>query len=219
MIRADSKRWARFIFNPYEELLLKRNFSNFYITGELTDINPGKGLIITPNHISWWDGFFIDYISRIFIKRNFHIMMLEDQLKAFPFFNKTGAFSINPGHRKGILKSLDYAADIVNNRSNLLVFYPQGKIEPFDKKVEVKPGLNYILNRCSETDILPAAFRIEYENNKKPAVYFRPGKLLSSDVVKDDYEIYKKEFISNILSLKCDIHSQNIIADIFTGKR
>jgi len=217
MIKADNKKWARLIFNPYEDLLLKKNFSRFFLTDEIPYINPDKGLIITPNHISWWDGFFIDYVSRKFISRKFYILMLEEQLKKYPFFRRTGAFSIIPGSVKSIRETFNYAAEIVKDPGNLLVFYPQGEIESFEKQPDVKPGLRLLLN--NNIDILPVAFKIEYHNQKKPAVYFRPGNVISSNEALKDFHIFIKEFTDNIDQLKNDILNKNIKRDLFAGKK
>ena len=38
MIKADHKNWARFIFDIYINNLLKRNFSNYYLTNSYPDL-------------------------------------------------------------------------------------------------------------------------------------------------------------------------------------
>jgi hypothetical protein len=217
MIRAETKKWARIVFNPYEEFLLKRNFTNFYVTTDFPAIDTNKSLIITPNHISWWDGFFVDYAARIFLDKKFYIMMLEEQLVKYPFFSKLGAFSINPGLIKSVSESLKYAADIIQDKNNLLVFYPQGSIEPFDKAADLKPGLLALLNSNEDISILPTAFRIEYSSRKKPAIFFRPGKILSSLHIKEDFNLFRYEFNTCLENLRCDIHDNNIKGDLFTG--
>ncbi|MDX1777464.1 MAG: hypothetical protein R3339_01145, partial [Thermodesulfobacteriota bacterium] len=96
MIKASHKKWARLIFNPYCDLLLKRNFSQFLLVNDFPQLSPKLPLIITPNHISWWDGFFIYYLSKKKFNRKIYLMMLESSLEKFWFFQKIGAFSINP---------------------------------------------------------------------------------------------------------------------------
>ena len=102
MIQASHKKWARRIFNPYCDSLLKRNFSQFLRVNTFPRLSPDLPLIITPNHISWWDGFFIDYLTRKFLNRKGYIMMLEEQLSKYWFFQKIGAFSIDPSNAKRI---------------------------------------------------------------------------------------------------------------------
>jgi 1-acyl-sn-glycerol-3-phosphate acyltransferase len=218
MIKADHKKWARIIFNPYEEMLLKKNFSNFFITSRFPDTDHSRGIIIAPNHISWWDGFFVDYISRKYLNRKFHILMLEEELRKYPFFRKTGAFSINPDRSGEIRNTFNYAREILKDSNNLLVFYTQGKIEPFDKEPELKAGLLHLI-KSVDCDIMPAAFRIEYLNKKKPAVFFRPGEIISSSAVSINYRIFTDAFKSNINDLKCDVQSSTSFPDLFQGDK
>jgi 1-acyl-sn-glycerol-3-phosphate acyltransferase len=217
MIKAESRKWARVIFNPYEERLLKKNFTNFYITGSMPEIDPSRSLIITPNHISWWDGFFIDYVSRKFVEKKFHILMLEEQLRRFSFFRNTGAFSINPKSVKGINETFNYARELLREKNNMIVFYPQGVIEPVDKKPDIKSGLFNLLEDHLKTDVLTAAFRIEYSNQKKPAVYFRPGDMIACGEIRRDYNIFRNKFSENINRLNEDVHAVRNISDIFKG--
>ena len=144
--------------------------------------------------------------------------MLEEQLKKYPFFRKTGAFSIIPGNPKSIRETFNYAAEIIKDSRSLLVFYPQGEIESFDKQPDIKKGLRLLLNN-KNTDILPAAFKIEYHNLKKPAVYFRPGRIISSCEASKDYNKFTEEFTDNINLLKSDVLNKNIKSDLFSGSK
>ena len=59
MIKADHKKWAEFVFDIYLRRLLKKSFYDFRIINELPAFDYSKSIIVTPNHFSWWDGFFI----------------------------------------------------------------------------------------------------------------------------------------------------------------
>ena len=167
MIKADHKKWARLLFNPYCDSLLKKNFSNFFRVNECPDLFPDLPLIITPNHISWWDGFFIDYLARRFIHRKGYIMMLEEQLSRYWFFKRIGAFSIDPSSTKGIAETVTYARGIINNPQNFLVFYPQGDIEPYEMRpLSLKRGLQFFIKRTPEVQVIQLGFKIEYYNKK-----------------------------------------------------
>ena len=55
-------------------------------------------------------------------------MMLEDQLLKFRFFQWTGGFSIKKKSRE-MIESLQYAAKILDNPDNLLLIFPEGKLQ------------------------------------------------------------------------------------------
>lgn len=204
MIKAEHKWWARLIFNPYTDRLLRKNFGNFYLVNDLPDIDNSAGLIITPNHFSWWDGFIADFISRKLIKRKIHVMMLEEQLKRYWFFKKVGAYSINTANPVSMVKTLNYTSDIAGSPENFVVLFPQGKIQPLNEKsVSIKEGLKILLDKVDfELFVLPVAVKIEYGNEKNPDIIVRFGRLLKGIEIQSDFEIFVGEFTNNLESLK-----------------
>ena len=203
MIKADHRKWARLLYDFYVPRLLKSNFQNFYLTNEFPTIPVNEGLIITPNHFSWWDGFFIDYTLNHLLNRKIFILMLEEQLRRYWFFQKVGAFSINPRHPKSIKETFNYMVEILSDNKNVLIFYPQGEIEAYDKRpLKVKEGLKSILGMTnSQINILPIAFKIKYGNTKKPDLLLRFGDLIPSTTLKDDFNYFVEIFNANIIWL------------------
>ncbi len=217
MIKADRKKWSVFIFRRYISRLLKKHFSSFRIVGNPPIIPEETGLIITPNHISWWDGFFADYLISKKINRDTYLMMLEKELKKYPFFRKVGAYSITPDNRQDILESLRYSAEIVNKNENTIIVYPQGEIEDFNKRpLTIKNGFTKI-GKLSGTDIsiLPIAFKIQYYNEKLPSILCRCGRVLKSSVIENDFSLFKTEFYENINLLNIAAINKDFKEDLF----
>lgn len=217
MIRADHRKWARLLFNPYLNYLLKKDFSAFYLVNKFPQIPDAKGLIVTPNHFSWWDGFFIDYLMRKKSKRKLFIMMLEDQLERFWFFKKLGAFSINPGKTVSISGTVNYARSIIENPDNYIVIYPQGEIEPFEKNdLNIKPGLKiFIKNLQNETFVFPAAFKIQYGEDRKPFVAARFGDLIETEKILQDFGFFEKSFRDNLNKLQEAVFEKSFTENLF----
>lgn len=218
MIKAEHKYWARFIFNIYINRLLKKNFSSFYIVNEPPSIDDNKALLVTPNHISWWDGFFIDYIARTYIPRTIHLMMLEEQLQKYKFFGKVGAYSIVPDNSASIKETTHYTKEILRDRRNFVVTYPQGSIEAFDKKqLTIKEGIKlFTAEEPEQTVILPVGFRIQYYNQRHPAVICRFGDTVNAADMRKDFPAYTEPFTNNLAALKEAAHNKNFIRDLFT---
>jgi 1-acyl-sn-glycerol-3-phosphate acyltransferase len=216
MIKAEQNRVARILFDFYIKRLMKKNFSNFFVSNDFPSLPENSGLIITPNHISWWDGFFIDLLMRKKSNRIIHLMMLESQLKRFWFFKKVGAFSINPDNPKSILESFNYTMDIATNPKNYAVIYPQGKIEPFEKRpLEIKKGISVLAKKISSSVyVLPVAFKIQYSDQKNPFVAVRFGKLLSGQSLINDDSLFEKEFYSNLDELNNSVYINSFNEDI-----
>ncbi|MCB0727056.1 MAG: lysophospholipid acyltransferase family protein [Ignavibacteriae bacterium] len=205
MIKAKHNTAAEFLYKPYVKKLLRSGFSRFILTNNMPDISGEKGIIVTPNHFSWWDGFFIEYLMRKFTDRKLYIMMLEDQLKKYPFFKYLGAFSIKPGSVRSVAESLIYAKDIAQSESAYLVFYPQGEIQNYEvEHVKLKKGLGAVsLNK--DTGVLIVAFKIVYGNEKKPDVYCRFHDRVLYMKTEDDVKVYEKLFLKNIVMLNTDV--------------
>ena len=216
MIKAAHKKWARWIFNPYYERLLKKNFSNFYRTNDYPPVTEGHPLLIVPNHISWWDGFFIDCVCRKFLNRTPYLMMLEEQLKRYWFFQKVGAYSINPHLPRGIIEAVRYTQDILKNPNHFVILYPQGDIEPFEKRpLTLKRGLQLFIKATPTAQVLPVGFKIQYYNQKNPSVIVRFGESLTARSVINDFSTFEDTFYGNLDMLSQAADKQSFAEDIF----
>lgn len=211
MIKASHKKWARLMFNPYINYLLRSNFRSFYILNDLPEIPKSAGLVVTPNHFSWWDGFIIDFITRRLIKRKFHVMMLEDQLRKYWFFKKLGAYSINPTNPISTARTLNYTRELLLSPKNLVVVYPQGTIQSLNSKsITLREGLQKLLdkNKC-EVQVLPLAVKFEYKENKNPDIVARFGNMLRAEEIKINFESFSNEFLNNMENLKVMTEYEN----------
>jgi hypothetical protein len=114
-----------------------------------------------------------------------------------------------------IKESLKYSEEILHNPENLLAFYPQGSIEPFDKEpLTVKEGIDFLIRRTS-AQVIPAAFRIEYNNRKKPSVYFRLEKVVNKSELIINPDGFRNIFNSNLKQLNNDVKEGRFTLNLF----
>ncbi|MGB9701584.1 MAG: 1-acyl-sn-glycerol-3-phosphate acyltransferase [Candidatus Kapaibacteriota bacterium] len=175
MIKARHNKIARFIFNIYLNNLFKKNFGSFNQIGEIPKIDLNLPIVVFPNHFSWWDGFFIDYLSRIYFpEHKFYIVMLEKQLQKFWFFNKLGAIGFEPSNPKSLVKLKEYINDIISkDEKSFIAFYPQGKIQLYDDEIKFKEGVKFLfLKNLEKVNFLTVAFKIQYFEQQKPDIFF-----------------------------------------------
>ena len=200
MIKAEHKKWAKLIFDVYLERLLKANFNRFILVNDLPKIPENESIIITPNHFSWWDGFFIYFLMKKYSNKKFHIMMLEEQLKHYWFFQKLGAFSIKIENPKSIISTFNYTKELLADSKNMVIIYPQGEIEDYNKRpVTLKKGLHNILkDKESKVSVLQIGFKIYYGQGKNPDVVARFGELLSAENLSSNYMLYGETFRTNL---------------------
>jgi len=200
MIKADHKKWAELVFDIYLKRLLKKSFYDFRIINTLPELDKSKSLIVTPNHFSWWDGFFIYCLNKKMLNKKLFVMMLEEQLKRYWFFKKLGCYSIDLNDNRKMIASLKYTMDLLLKSNNLVTIYPQGEIQAYDEKhIVLKEGIDFITKKSTvDFQILPIAFKIHYTNERLPIVYARFGKLLNSKDAAENPQLFKDEFVNNL---------------------
>lgn len=220
IIEAKRNKAALLVFNIYLNRLLRKNFSNFFLVNLPPELPKNKSVIITPNHMSWWDGFFIHKVNREILKRNIYFMMLRKQLERFWFFKYIGAYSIQPDNPKSILETIEYTDTTLGNYKNAVVFFPQGEIEPFDQRpLNLKKGLRLFLRKIkNECVVLPVAFKIHYYNEKYPSIIFRSGRIISADEMINDFNVLESEFVANLDALNESASGKKFTMDLFAGK-
>ena len=56
------------LFKWLTRLLVKRNFKKIVVEGKFED--NGNSILVIANHISWWDGFWAEYLNiRVFHRK------------------------------------------------------------------------------------------------------------------------------------------------------
>lgn len=211
MIKADHKKWAEFVFDIYLKRLLKKSFYDFRIINDLPQIDKSKSLIVTPNHFSWWDGFFIYWVNKKLFNRKLFVLMLEEQLKRYWFFKKLGCYSIDLNDSRKMTASLKYTMDLLLNSNNFITIYPQGEIQPYEQRpVKFRDGIDFLAKKSkNDFQILPVSFKIHYTNERFPIVYARFGKLLNSNDVAVNSQLFKDQFINNLDLINSEYSTSN----------
>ena len=181
MIYKAKHNWLLYpFFQWYAGYIIRKNYKSVEINIEFKDEN--HPILILANHASWWDGFYAGYLNKNKLKRRFHIMMLEEQLLRYRFFNKAGAYSVKK-KSKSLVESLDYTGELLKHNENLVVIYPQGSIQSiYTDKLHFENGVLKLINTTKNSiHILFLVTLTEYFSNKKP-VLFLYGKEFSGTV-------------------------------------
>lgn len=185
-------------FNWLIRRMLRNNFHSLNIMGEFHD--NGKAVLVLSNHISWWDGFWIAHLNQKKIHRKIHFMMLADQLKKHWYFQHIGGYPVQPRSRQ-MLESLRYTVQLLENRKNVVLVFPQGQIHSqLDQPIHFKKGIEYIIKNCNaDTQILFVANFFEYFSDKKPNVDIYMEASLAGQYENSEIEKVYNEFYLNSL--------------------
>jgi 1-acyl-sn-glycerol-3-phosphate acyltransferase len=180
---------------------MNRTFHSFSIKTNLKD--KGLPVLLICNHVSWWDGIWSFYVNRKLFKRKFHFMMLEEQLRKNWFLGYTGGFSVSRNSRK-VVESIQYAAELLRDNNNLLLFYPQGEIESIHRQDFVfQKGIGRILNLVQHNiQVVFLVCLVDYFSNVKPVVnayvHEYEGKYSHKDLQDEYNNFYKRCLTSQI---------------------
>ncbi len=206
MIHANHSGFFESLFGLWLSFAFRRNFKASRIIGEFHDQN--KPLLVLSNHISWWDGFWLLRLNQGLFKRKFHVMMLEEQLEKRKFLCKLGAFSIRRNH-KSMFESLDYAGNLLQDPSNLLLIFPQGEISSqYDQPQVFQNGWTRILKgKEDKVQIVMVAHLLDYFSHSKPTLYqylYSPDS--EKQMIPQKLEEVYNDFFQRCLEKQKSIH-------------
>lgn len=192
-------------FQWYAVWLIKRKFSKANIIGSFDDKN--LPVLLIANHISWWDGFWVMYLNLKILKRKFHFMMLEEQLRKFWFFNYTGGFSVNK-KAKSVIETLNYTGELLSDSKNMVLIFPQGEIQSMHLQTfQFEKGINHILSGKEEQiQILFMANLVDYFSTPKPIInmYIQEyqGLPINLESIENGYNEFYKRCVEHQKGLK-----------------
>jgi 1-acyl-sn-glycerol-3-phosphate acyltransferase len=198
-----SHHWFLYpFFLCYCWMRMKRHFKKIHLSGTVSET--GLPVLVIANHFSWWDGFFIASLNRKKFRKKFYVMMLEEQLKKNWFFQHTGAFSVRK-NSKGIIQSLTYASELLQNPDNLVTYFPQGQFESINQeKLHFEKGVEWLLkNLKKDVRVIFVANQVDYFESAKPYLFMHfetydyKGKNLQ-EIEADFNAFYRTSSLKNI---------------------
>ncbi|HEY4323261.1 MAG TPA: 1-acyl-sn-glycerol-3-phosphate acyltransferase [Mucilaginibacter sp.] len=185
---------------------IRRRFNKMVINE--IPFKPGHSYILMCNHFSFLDGFLAIYLSLNGIHKRqaltgFYIMSLKKQMQKHPWLKYIGAFSIVPGS-PSMEESLSYAAEILSEPGNLLLYYPQGNLESQHiRHIEFKDGLSQIVPKIEgNCQLIWCSIIMEYFESTKPSVYFNmldcgTNHEFNFEVLKEKVNKHHRQAIKN----------------------
>ena len=195
------------IFKQFSRVMINRHFASVEVIGDI-ETSSDRSVLLLSNHTAWWDGFWHLYLNMKIFKKKFHFMMLEEQLRKHWYFNYTGGFSVNKS-AKSVIETIQYSAELLSHPENLVLIFPQGKIESIHKQsIDFEKGVQKIIERTdrSNLQIIYLVNSIDYFINKKPVLYHYIKEYKGSDtnylVLEKCYNAFLKESIKYQTDMK-----------------
>jgi 1-acyl-sn-glycerol-3-phosphate acyltransferase len=200
MIIKAKHHWFNYtIFKIYAVYKIRRNFNKAIINGDYHD--NGLPVLLLSNHLSWWDGFWAMYVNLKLLKRRFHFMMLEEQLKRYSFFIHVGGYSVK-NRARSLVESINYTAELLCDNRNMVLLFPQGRITSiYDQTFIFGKGVEYILRKVEgKVQIIFMANLVDYFSNEKPSLFiylkeYKPSEY-KTEKIQEEYNRFYSECIT-----------------------
>jgi 1-acyl-sn-glycerol-3-phosphate acyltransferase len=198
ILKAKHNWFIHPFFKFYAIWITKRHFKPVKLIGQFSEKQ--LPVLLIANHFSWWDGFWAMYFNLKVLKRTFHFMMLEEQLRKYWFFNYTGGFSISK-KSKSIVETLNYTKGLLDDTENMVLIFPQGEIESMHKQsFKFEKGVERIIkNKEGKVQIIFLANLIDYFSSPKEGLYMYFNEYEKSDWSSESIEAGYNQFYKQCL--------------------
>lgn len=132
-------------------------------------INSNVATLLLMNHFSFNDGPMMHFLCRKVLKKEFKVMVLEEQMRNFKALKYIGCFSVNKKSRS-LVESLDYAATLLSEPKNMLGIFPQGGVYSHHlERIHFEQGLDRILKKNKKTiQVVFAVVLLDFLASFKP---------------------------------------------------
>lgn len=192
MIRANHTRFMIKFSKYFTKILLGIFFGSVKYSGQYEEKE--LPILMVSNHFSFYDGFIQILLNFKVFKRRFNFMMLEKELSKNMLLTKVGASSISKGKRSSIA-SIDYAVEMLQDKENLFLFFPQGNIKSvYTREFTFEKGLlSHILeNTKNDFQLVFNINLINYGTNLRPDLWvYYETQSISTNTTSEEVE---KEF-------------------------
>lgn len=158
-------------------------------------IKPDHSYILMCNHYGFMDGFAAAVLCRRAIwgegkMRKLYYMSVKAQMEKNKWMRYLGSFSVDPG-KKSIMESFDFAAEVLSQPGNLIVYYPQARLETNHiTHIHFESGLKAIIPRIQgKCQILWSSNIMDYFEGIMPTLTYN---MLDCGTAEDfDFETVK----------------------------
>lgn len=187
-------------FRMYTAFIIRRHFRYCRFHGEFSDRK--LPVLLVANHFSWWDGFLALFFDMKVLRRKFHFMMLEEQLRRFWFFNYSGGYSVKKRSRS-IIETLQYTNELLTDSNNMVLIFPQGEIRSaYHRDFVFGKGIEKILkNQGNPIQIIFLVNLVDYFSARKPGISMYHGSYTGqgtdTETIQQAYKDFYQECVAS----------------------
>lgn len=179
-------------FSWYIAYIIKKDFSS-YAYNRL-QIKEDEAILLLSNHFSWWDGFLMFQLNKVVFKKEFHVLVTDEDYRKQWFLKYLGAFAAEQQKGKDVLETLAYAGALLDHPQNLVLLFPQGKLfSSYTNSISFERGVMQLINASKKKfQIIFSATLIDYFDKRKPKAqsylcHWEAEEYMSLQLLKREY--------------------------------
>lgn len=163
--------WQGFelFFRPW----LQSRLQGIHLAGLPAPASLGPGpLILSANHVSWFDGFLVREAQRHLRPRAlFRALMLASELERSRMLRALGGIGFDPERPLSLRRPLRTLAGL-RTAGLVVAFFPQGRIYPsFRRPLGFEPGLELLSRTLSPCTVVGLGLHLEPGNQVRSRAY------------------------------------------------
>jgi 1-acyl-sn-glycerol-3-phosphate acyltransferase len=166
--------------------MFRRHAKRFYLARHFHAVRLSRGgpppavpdgpLVIVLNHPSWWDPLVGLALTELFPGRTHFVPMERQALGRYRFFERLGAFGIEPGTPRGAREFLRTSSAILARPGTALWITAQGRFaDARERPPGIRPGVGHLLRRLKGAVLLPLALEYPFWEERYPEALARFG--------------------------------------------
>jgi len=136
----------------------------------------GAPILFVANHVCWWDGLVILYLSVRLLKLNAYAMMHAHNLRKRLFFARVGGFGFDPTSPGDGAKAIRHTAKLLHTGGDAVWIFPQGSEQPQAKRpLGFARGVGAIARLCPDALVVPVGFCYRFGGEEQPELWISLG--------------------------------------------
>jgi len=169
MLEPRRNKLIHSFFSWYISRIIRSDFKK--IEFNEVSFQKDRAILLLANHFSWWDGFLMFQINKVYFKKKFHVMITEENYDNVWFLKYLGSFSVKKNSRS-IIETLEFGGSLLDNPDNLVLIFPQGKLySNHTDEIQFQKGLMNMINISKRKfQYIFAASFVDYFEHRKASI-------------------------------------------------
>jgi 1-acyl-sn-glycerol-3-phosphate acyltransferase len=159
-------------------------------------------MVFFSNHASWWDALVCLVLkAEFFPKRKAFTPIDAAMLERYKIFRKLGFFGVEQRSRRGAIKFLRTAENILREPDSLMAITPQSRFaDARERPVRFESGLGHLATRVERAMFVPMAMELVFWEERLPEILVRFGDAI--EITAEHSLAFESKYFTSLFEQK-----------------